>query len=192
MIKKHNIVIAADPFYQHLPYHTYLLSIDGIPRYAGKGSGSISRPQAHMRRMRDIDFANPFAIWEILRFFEEEDQAIVHEKALIKQYGRLDIGTGTLFNKTNGGERGGGRGYAVLVEWAHCDIVPLENLKGNPIQGIYKNAYDAARTIYGSTQHRRIISRRCEEGGGSFGGYYFERIDENFIRRQLIDDLLEF
>ena len=81
--------------------------------YVGKGTGS--RMYSHWRkkvhknpafgaflaqlRKRELE-----PVIEVVATFENEDDALAEEVRLITQYGRRDIGTGALFNLTDGGE----------------------------------------------------------------------------------------
>jgi hypothetical protein len=83
-------------------YYTYLwLREDGTPYYVGKGKGrrafmsqghKVNRPK---QRERIVIY--PAA---------SEADAFEAEIALIWYYGRIDIGTGILHNRTNGGDSG--------------------------------------------------------------------------------------
>src|SRR5882762_7492532 len=76
-------------------FYTYLwLRDNGFPRYAGKGSGRRAFRKGCPSNSQDI---------LIQPFFAEED-AFFAEQILIAFYGRLDIQTGCLCNKTDGGE----------------------------------------------------------------------------------------
>lgn len=87
------------------------------PRYVGKGLPT--RPYEHLscgkrahqrlRRMiakRKLEGYNP---QPIVINAESESDAFEMEELLIAMIGRLDLGTGTLFNNTNGGEGETGR-----------------------------------------------------------------------------------
>lgn len=87
-------------------YYVYAyLRTDGTPYYIGKGVGQ--RAWKHVKRDPTHPPADPNRI-VLLRENLSESQAFDIEKQLISQYGRLDIGTGILRNRTNGGEGAGG------------------------------------------------------------------------------------
>lgn len=96
-------------------FYTYLW-IDpktNIPRYVGKGCGyrayhhlkSNSRIGNLLRkRIRDGYSPQPIIHYEV-----DEDTALEMEKFWINHFGREDLGLGTLFNLTNGGDGTSGK-----------------------------------------------------------------------------------
>jgi len=102
-------------------FYTYLwLREDGTPYYVGKGKdnrGFISR--GHTVSCPPINRI-------IVQEFKSEVDAFFAEKFLIAYYGRLDIGTGCLRNRTEGGE--GTAGSRLSKE--HVRKI-TETLKGN-------------------------------------------------------------
>jgi hypothetical protein len=81
-------------------FYTYLwLREDGTPYYVGKGTGK-----------RAIRKGSPQDLTRILiQEHESEADAFTAEIFLIAYYGRIDLGTGCLRNRTDGGE--GHSGY---------------------------------------------------------------------------------
>jgi hypothetical protein len=78
-----------------LIFYTYLwLREDGTPYYAGKGHSQ--------RAYRKGCPANPENI--LIQEWPDETGAFEGEKLLIAIYGRKDLGTGILRNRTDGGE----------------------------------------------------------------------------------------
>ena len=76
-------------------FYTYLwLREDGTPYYVGKGKGK--------RAIRKGSPADLNCI--LIQEHESESDAFFVEKFLIAYYGRKDIGTGILRNRTDGGE----------------------------------------------------------------------------------------
>lgn len=82
-----------------MAYYTYLwLREDGLPYYVGKGKGDRS----FFKFERSLNPPERSRI--ITQEFPDEDSAIAAERFLISYYGRLDLGTGCLRNRTDGGE----------------------------------------------------------------------------------------
>jgi hypothetical protein len=81
-------------------FYTYLwLREDGTPYYVGKGKGRRAyRGEAHGVHCPP----NPVNI--IVQEFERESDALFSEVFLIEFYGRQDLGTGCLRNRTKGGD----------------------------------------------------------------------------------------
>ena len=88
-------------------FYTYLwLREDGTPYYVGKGTGD--------RAFRKRKLHNPPTHENILiQDYPDEASAFAAEKFLIALYGRKNIGTGCLWNLTDGGEGTSGAVYSV-------------------------------------------------------------------------------
>lgn len=81
-------------------YYVYqYIREDGTPYYVGKGKND--RAFSNNRRVKRPD--DPSRIVFVAQNLSE-DAAFQLEKDLIQQYGRKDLGTGTLHNMTDGGE----------------------------------------------------------------------------------------
>jgi hypothetical protein len=86
-------------------YYTYAyLREDRSPYYIGKGKGD----RAYKRRKTDIKPPKDKSRILILKKNLTEAEAFRHEVYMIAVYGRKDLGTGILHNRTNGGEGGSG------------------------------------------------------------------------------------
>lgn len=86
-------------------YYTYaFLRKDGTPYYVGKGKGdrAYSKRRKGVKRPKDDDRIL------ILKRDLTEKEAFRHEKYMIAVYGRKDIGTGILLNRSDGGEGNSG------------------------------------------------------------------------------------
>jgi hypothetical protein len=82
-------------------YYTYAyLREDRTPYYIGKGKGN----RAYIRRKTDIKPPKDKSRIIILKQNLTEQDAFKHEVYMIAVFGRKDLGTGILHNKTNGGE----------------------------------------------------------------------------------------
>jgi hypothetical protein len=87
-------------------HYTYAyLREDRTPYYIGKGKGN----RAYMRRKNDIKPPKDKSRIILLKQNLTEEEAFKHEIYMIAVYGRKDLGTGILYNQTNGGQGSSGR-----------------------------------------------------------------------------------
>jgi hypothetical protein len=90
-----------------MEYYSYMyLRYSGLPYYIGKGKGN--------RAYQRVKNHNPPKDLSriIIEYHDSEADALEAEKFLIAYFGRKDIGTGCLINKTDGGE-----GVSGSVAW---------------------------------------------------------------------------
>ncbi len=80
--------------------YAYLRKSDNSPYYIGKGKGNRAWSKDHP----GIGVPNDHLKIVLLESNLSEESAFEVEKKYIQLYGRKDIGTGILYNKTNGGE----------------------------------------------------------------------------------------
>jgi hypothetical protein len=84
-----------------MEYYTYAyLREDKTPYYIGKGQGN----RAYRRRKTDIKPPKDKSRILILKKNLTEEEAFNHEIYMISVFGRKDLGTGILYNRTDGGE----------------------------------------------------------------------------------------
>ncbi len=103
-------------------YYTYAyLREDRTPYYIGKGQGN----RAYKRCKTDIKPPKDKTRILILKKNLTEEESFKHEIYMIAVFGRKDLGTGILHNRTNGGEGSSG---AILSEEHKRKI--SEKLKG--------------------------------------------------------------
>ena len=146
-------------------YYTYAyLREDGTPYYIGKGKGD--------RAYRKVGkpCATPKDKSKIIRLKTNltEEEAFKHEIYMISVFGRKDLGTGILLNKSDGGE--GRSGYIPTEELKRNQS---EKMKGenNPLYG--KRGKDSPRYGKKHTQETKdkirkslqgnVISQKCRE-----------------------------
>jgi hypothetical protein len=83
-----------------MEYYTYaFLREDGTPYYIGKGKGY----RIYDKKGRPCNLPPKERIIKLKKNLTEEE-AFRHEKYMISVFGRKDLGTGILRNRTNGGE----------------------------------------------------------------------------------------
>jgi hypothetical protein len=90
--------------------------LDGTPIYVGKGSGirflnHYPRKTHVGNKLRSIRKNEMYSLLPEIINVENENAAFKLEKELISKYGRLDLNTGPLYNKTSGGDGVSGRRF---------------------------------------------------------------------------------
>jgi hypothetical protein len=110
-------------------FYTYAyLRIDGTPYYIGKGEGRRAYSKNHSV------FVPPEERILFLKKYLLEEDAYQHETYMISVFGRKDLGTGILRNRTNGGE--GSSGAIITDEWKR-NIRKADEIRRKNQTGIY-------------------------------------------------------
>jgi hypothetical protein len=82
-------------------FYTYAyLRVDRTPYYIGKGSGK----RLYQKGKKEVKLPKDKSRIIFLKTNLTEEEAFKHEKYMISVFGRKDLGTGILRNRTNGGE----------------------------------------------------------------------------------------
>ena len=93
-----------------MEYYTYAyLREDGTPYYIGKGKGK----RAYVKRYGNGRARRPKNLNNIILLKQNltEEEAFKHEKYMIAIFGRKDLGTGILHNRTDGGDGASGNNW---------------------------------------------------------------------------------
>ena len=94
------------PTKEQMQYYTYAyLREDGTPYYIGKGKGK----RAYKKGRDEVRPPRDKSRIILLKQNLAEEEAFKHEIYMIAVFGRKNLGTGILRNKTDGGDGGSGR-----------------------------------------------------------------------------------
>jgi len=139
-------------------YYVYLyLRENGTPYYCGKGKGKRAYRKGASKTIKFV------------AIHLSESEAFILEKRLIKLYGRKDLGTGILNNKTDGGEGSSGairsKEWRLRVSNTKKGTIPTEihrknisnALKGKPLTEDHCKALRKPR----SQEAKLNMSRAC-------------------------------
>lgn len=129
-----------------LGFYTYaFLREDGTPYYIGKGRGSRAWVKGRGRPPKDRII--------LLKTGLTEEEAFKHEVYMIHLFGRKDIGTGILRNKTNGGDG---------ITGCRRPDVAERNKQNNST--LHSKKTSEGRSIIVSTMIEKTHSRKTEDG----------------------------
>ena len=135
-----------------MKFYTYLwLREDGTPYYIGKGSGR----RAHERHGHSVHMPPKDRI--VIYPADSEADAFETEIALIWYYGRKDLGTGYLYNHTDGGDNPPSQ-KGVKRSAKHVAAL-VNSRKGKTISEQHRQAL--RMSMYGNT--RTLGQKRSEE-----------------------------
>jgi hypothetical protein len=122
-------------------FYTYAyLREDRTPYYIGKGNGR----RAYIKHHKGISVPKNKSRIIFLKQNITEEEAFKHEKYMIAVFGRIDLGTGILRNRTDGGE--GSFGVIRNEEWKRNMIKVDETHRKNKT-GIYSITPEKRREI---------------------------------------------
>lgn len=140
-----------------MEFYTYVWRDSaGVPFYVGKGKGKRSRSTTNRSKEFKQVYAQGGCTVEIVDWFIHESQAHAHEVELIERYGRRDIATGSLVNKTDGGEGASG---IILTRSAEMRAKISASLTGKTLSEETRAKMSAAsRGRPKSAKHRANIS----------------------------------
>jgi hypothetical protein len=133
-------------------YYTYLyLREDNTPYYVGKGKNKRAYVKSKHGAIHPPKDKSKIVI---LHINLTEEQAFEVERTLISIYGRKDLGTGILHNRTDGGE--GTSGHVKTQEW-------IDNHK------LFMKEYmkDAPSPMAGKTQTKEHVDKRMKAHVGA-------------------------
>jgi hypothetical protein len=122
-------------------FYTYAyLREDRTPYYIGKGKGN----RLYVKHHKGISVPKNNSRIIFLKQNLTEDEAFKHEIYMIAVFGRKDLGTGILHNKTDGGE--GFSGTIRSEEWK-MNIIKADETRRKTQTGIYSITPEKRREI---------------------------------------------
>ena len=136
-------------------FYTYAyLREDRTPYYIGKGKDG----RAYVKYKREIKPPKDKSKIIFLKKNLTEEEAFKHEIYMIAVFGRKDLGTGILRNRTNGGEGSSG---AVVSEETKARI--SESQKGNKNHNYGKTTSEETKRKLSEINKGKIVSEETRE-----------------------------
>jgi hypothetical protein len=158
-----------------LKYYTYAyLRKDGTPYYIGKGSGK----RIYIKSGRPCNRPKDISRIIFLKQDLTEEEAFRHEKYMIAVFGRKDLGTGILHNRTDGGDGSSGR---IKNEEEREKIRARMLGSNNPQYGRKyteeerKNLSEKLKGKPGKKHTEEFKKSRCGPGNPMYGKKYLEQ-----------------
>jgi len=167
---------------EQMEYYTYAyLREDGTPYYIGKGK----KDRAYKKRVDGVNPPTDKTRIIILKNNLTEEEAFKHEIYMIAVFGRIDLGTGILRNKTDGGEGKTGCYHSEETKRKISEAVRGEN---HPLYGV--NPSQETRNKMSKSLKGRVIddewrAKMSESHKGRPGAYGFKgkKHDEETLKQ---------
>jgi hypothetical protein len=159
--------------------YTYLRE-DKTPYYIGKGQGNRA-----YKKYRNIKPPKNKSRIIFLKQNLTEEEAFKHEIYMISVFGRKDLGTGILINKTDGGE--GASGFRHSEEWKRKQSKANQNKKywndgnGNLVRSIECPGKDWFPGMGKESKRNKVIIR-TKDKSSCYGKLWWHDGNGNYIR----------
>jgi len=149
-------------------YYTYAyLREDGTPYYVGKGKGR----RLYLKHQKGISVPKDKTRIIFLKQNLTEEEAFKHEIYMIAVFGRKDLGTGILRNKTDGGDGASG---TIKSEETRRKIGEAKKGKNNPQYGKRgKNSHNYGKSPSEETR-KKLSERQKGEKNHNYGKIFSE------------------
>jgi hypothetical protein len=164
-------------------FYTYAyLREDRTPYYIGKGKGRRLYKKGKGEVGKPTDKSRIIFLKQNIT----EDEAIKHEIYMIAVFGRKDLGTGILQNKTNGGD--GISGYKLDEEIC---LSRSKRMKGNQLAKGYKHSLEAREKISRANKGRVYTEERNKKISISKMGHSVSEKTKQKLREHNVKYLYE-
>lgn len=143
-------------------FYTYAyLREDGTPYYIGKGEGR----RAYKKRKGEIGKPTDKTRIIFLKQNLTEEEAFRHEIYMIFVFGRKDLGTGILRNRTNGGEGGSG---IIRSEETRKKLSETKRGKNNPFYGKKGETHPRYGTHHSEESRKKMSGSKSGENNPNY------------------------